>query len=689
MADKTFLVDAVAQFVQGDMWRDAVSHFLESHYKRFLLADPEDPKAQGKVTGYTLEQYDSFMAFKDRVERLLEDVVGDLGCSGNDLVEAIQENLKYESALSTEKRFCIQTLLTFDDYDAFCSRIMEYAAEKEVCGVDASSAGNAELSEWALQEAIARSIMEAQALGQLDETEASWVPWAQALVEMCQGEQDTAPAETSMTAGCCGSEAKEAAGFKAEAKHGDGDEIRDGRMEALEKILIRERFKVDLLVAQRIADANAQMKKQMLNLVAEAVDQDEREVFPPENTAEDELAGLFKHIETIQERLKDVKSRCFKFENVKREQMDTVYLYLKEKVHYRQDLVSQEKEISAFIFTHIQEKDESLIPLMLEWLLLESEQLRTQNQIQESLSSTQEEGYWTQAWDDASQAFYYVNSVTKESVWDPPVAGYYDINQAFQVPGQESTLASSSTGVWGTTDAGSADTKVAAELSDTSANAWGDTSVESSREIYSGEGGMPSLDQASSRLDATFELKIEPDATEVLEMESVLERISREHDQERKRLELVFELEKARQKEELRKRKERKRREKLAKKKKKAEDDALEQPPAKEEGELSAQPLPVPMTPRAAEKTEAKSDGKEPLTIMVPGHGKLDLSHLLSDAHATRHRQLKGITPARERAMLNPETLRYLTEQMVKKQPAVLGQQVRKEIVLEELADEK
>jgi hypothetical protein len=40
-------------------------------------------------------------------------------------------------------------------------------------------------------------------------------------------------------------------------------------------------------------------------------------------------------------------------------------------------------------------------------------------------------------------------------------------------------------------------------------------------------------------------------------MESVLERISREHDQERKRLELVFELEKARQKEELRKRKER------------------------------------------------------------------------------------------------------------------------------------
>ncbi|GMF18310.1 unnamed protein product [Phytophthora lilii] len=128
--EKGFLVDAVAQFVQGCEWRDAVTHFLETHYKRFL-ADPEDAKPQGKGAGYSLEQYDSFMAFKDRVERMLEKVVSELGCSGQDLVDAIQENLNYESALSTEKRFCIQTLLTFDDYDTFYSRISEYAAEKQ------------------------------------------------------------------------------------------------------------------------------------------------------------------------------------------------------------------------------------------------------------------------------------------------------------------------------------------------------------------------------------------------------------------------------------------------------------------------------------------------------------------------------------------------------------------------------
>lgn len=82
---------------------------------------------------------------------------------------------------------------------------------------------------------------------------------------------------------------------------------------------------MDLLVAQRIADANAQMKKQMLNLAAEAVDQDENtDGMSTEKAAEEELAGLFTQIETIGERLKDVKSRCFKFESVTQQQMDNM-----------------------------------------------------------------------------------------------------------------------------------------------------------------------------------------------------------------------------------------------------------------------------------------------------------------------------------------------------------------------------
>ncbi|ETN20870.1 hypothetical protein PPTG_01244 [Phytophthora nicotianae INRA-310] len=659
MAEKGFLVDAVAEFVNGTVWRDAVTHFLETHYKRFLT----DPTPESKVNGYTLEQYDSFMAFKDRVERMLEGVVSELGCSGEDLVEAIQENLKYKSALSTEKRFCIQTLLTFDDYDAFYSRIREYAAEKQAVGYDETVTGNAEISEWALQEAIARSLLEAHARGQLDEAEASWLPWAQAFVQMSEATAPSVGGEESTV------EAKESEA-RAETKdtaEDEPEEKEDIRMQELEKTLIRERFKVDLLVAQRIADANAQMKKQMLNLAAAVVNQDEQ-VEDVAISAEEELAGLFKHIETIGDRLKDVKARCFIFESVTQQQMDTIYLYLKEKVHYKQDLVSQEKEIATFIFTQVQEKDESLIPLMLEWLLLESEQLRTQNQIQEHLAGPRDEGYWTQVWDEASQAFYYVNSESQESVWEPPAAGFYDINNEFQVPGLEIENA--------TPVNDGLDSNAEAKEKDVSYTD-GSYNSETLTEI-------PSLEQASSQLDATFELTIGPDATEMVEMDNVLERISREHDQERKRLELVFELEKARQKEELRKRKEKKRREKLAKKQRQKEAEFQNEAP-KEDGEASAQPLPAPMSSRVA---EAKTEDNSHLGINVPGHGRIDLTHLLSDTHATRHRQLKGITPTHERVMLNPATLRYLTEQMVMKQPEVLGQQVRNEIVLEE-ADEK
>ncbi|ETI45781.1 hypothetical protein F443_09722 [Phytophthora nicotianae P1569] len=659
MAEKGFLVDAVAEFVNGTVWRDAVTHFLETHYKRFLT----DPTPESKVNGYTLEQYDSFMAFKDRVERMLEGVVSELGCSGEDLVEAIQENLKYKSALSTEKRFCIQTLLTFDDYDAFYSRIREYAAEKQAVGYDETVTGNAEISEWALQEAIARSLLEAHARGQLDEAEASWLPWAQAFVQMSEATAPSVGGEESTV------EAKESEA-RAETKdtaEDEPEEKEDIRMQELEKTLIRERFKVDLLVAQRIADANAQMKKQMLNLAAAVVNQDEQ-VEDVAISEEEELAGLFKHIETIGDRLKDVKARCFIFESVTQQQMDTIYLYLKEKVHYKQDLVSQEKEIATFIFTQVQEKDESLIPLMLEWLLLESEQLRTQNQIQEHLAGPRDEGYWTQVWDEASQAFYYVNSESQESVWEPPAAGFYDINNEFQVPGLEIDNA---TPVNDGLDSNAEAKEQDVSYTDGSYNSQTLTEI-------------PSLEQASSQLNATFELTIGPDATEMVEMDNVLERISREHDQERKRLELVFELEKARQKEELRKRKEKKRREKLAKKQRQKEAEFQNEAP-KEDGEASAQPLPAPMSSRVA---EAKTEDDSHLGINVPGHGRVDLTHLLSDTHATRHRQLKGITPTHERVMLNPATLRYLTEQMVMKQPEVLGQQVRNEIVLEE-ADEK
>lgn len=195
-------------------------------------------------------------------------------------------------------------------------------------------------------------------------------------------------------------------------------------------------------------------------------------------------------------------------------------------------------------------------------------------------------------------------------------------------------------------------------------------------------------------------------------MESVMERISREHDEERKRLELLFQVEKARQKEELRKRKEKKRRERMAKNKIKADAESKERRGAEgndgigEKADANAivravrEPPPplsarglLQQSPRLPMKAEEKSGAPQEkgFSIVVPGHGRVDLSHLLSDSHAKRFQERKGLPslqPPPPQTLLNPSTLRYLTEKMMKKDPTNWGYGTAKqELVLEETGD--
>lgn len=171
-----------------------------------------------------------------------------------------------------------------------------------------------------------------------------------------------------------------------------------------------------------------------------------------------------------------------------------------------------------------------------------------------------------------------------------------------------------------------------------------------------------------------------------------MKRISKEHDEERRRLELLFQVEQARQKEELRKRKEKKRRERLAKKTKAEDANSKDELASEVKGEsaiqqeppprlLSPRQLVLPQSPRlAAMKAETKDDtGRQVehdgLSVMVPGHGRMDLAHLLIDSRAKRFQDRKGLPPAQQQllpapqALLNPSTLRYLMEKMMKKDP--------------------
>lgn len=81
---------------------------------------------------------------------------------------------------------------------------------------------------------------------------------------------------------------------------------------------------MDLLVAQRIADGNASLKRQMLHLAELEAAKDE--VSP--STEEDELDSQFKQVEIVRDRLKEVKKQCFDFKDVTQEQMDKMFVLM-------------------------------------------------------------------------------------------------------------------------------------------------------------------------------------------------------------------------------------------------------------------------------------------------------------------------------------------------------------------------
>lgn len=156
MSGKEFLIDAVAQFLESTAWLEAVADFLETHFRAFLVpnkyydedtagskdskdsadsantvAAGDDEDTKRPTQSHSLAQYDAFMLFKDLVERLLEQVVADLGCSGDDLVAVLEDSARLGKHASPERQFFIKMLLSFESFSAFHKKISEFAAEKK------------------------------------------------------------------------------------------------------------------------------------------------------------------------------------------------------------------------------------------------------------------------------------------------------------------------------------------------------------------------------------------------------------------------------------------------------------------------------------------------------------------------------------------------------------------------------
>ncbi|OQR81037.1 hypothetical protein ACHHYP_16830 [Achlya hypogyna] len=426
-----FLVDAVRQFLQGDEWKVPVSQFMDMHKIAFV-------GLQGTQDEHTLQHHQIFMEFKEMAERLLEQIVADLGCDGASLVAALEEAVAREAGGPKEEEtlVLVQTLLSYDNFTSFCNLMGQYVEWNTIPTVPDD--GNVETnpsteapmgpaeakaylasSEWILQDVLARSVLEAHAAGSLNDEDLAYVPWAEAIMQMAESYNALAASDAN------------------EPSPAITDPILV-KMNELETNLTKEvrgRLRVDLLVAQRLAERNAAMRSQMHQLCLQAQNGAEPD------TKEPDIGYLCSRLEAIPNEIKAVKKKCFAVKSVSQPHMDEIYLFLKEKVHHKFDLAECQDEIAAFIFTRISPHDASIVPDLLQWLLLESEALDCAQELQalsfrSPRAEAKEENVndrWMQIWSDPDQAFYYLNTITNVTQWEPPMSkdgepilGYWD-----------------------------------------------------------------------------------------------------------------------------------------------------------------------------------------------------------------------------------------------------------------------
>ncbi|KAF0755788.1 hypothetical protein AaE_004856 [Aphanomyces astaci] len=483
-----FLLDAVAQFLKGDQWLEPVNAFMHANKLAFVgLAGPQE--------SYSLQQHAVFVEFKDLAERLLEGIVQDLGCEPSTFVAALEEAVVNEAGGPKEEevQLLVKTLLAYDDFHGFCALMqtyvewnavpsmppdeneMQFSGADEFQVVDGAAAFDATKyfgsHEWILQEVVARSLLDAQASGQLGDDDAAYLPWADAIMMMkahynnqttvaaYDVSDGTGEATTTTIEVSTGAPTNALLSWRIAERQLALESKMAAKMRSLEATLVHERLKVDLLVAQRLSERNAGMRLQMSALCQQSFSGSDAAV--DETTAgttlsaEAELCHLCDRMETIQVELKAIKKRCFGFKYVSQAHLDEIYLFLKEKIHFKHDLAQCESEIADFIFSRIQPSDSAIVPDLLQWLLLESEAHEVQVEVQSrSFLSPRAEAKevdlndrWVQHWSGDDGTYYYLNSVTGESRWDSPmskdgepIVGYWDndnqwVPYAFLAPG--------------------------------------------------------------------------------------------------------------------------------------------------------------------------------------------------------------------------------------------------------------
>ncbi|RHY89025.1 hypothetical protein DYB35_008112 [Aphanomyces astaci] len=343
-------------------------------------------------------------------------------------------------------------------------------------------------------------------------------------------------------------------------------------------------------------------------------------------SAEDELCHLCHRMETIQVELKAIKKRCFGFKSVSQAHLDEI---------------------------RIQPSDSAIVPDLLQWLLLESEAHEVQVEVQSrSFLSPRAEAKevdlndrWVQHWSGDDGTYYYLNSVTGESRWNPPmskdgepIVGYWDndnqwVPYAFLAPGDTPPV---------------------------------DMTADSKGDVTPLEQKLPPLE--TKPWTPSADLTVQHISTgPFMDVEASLQKVLQEHADESKKLEIalqgtsdmisssyrwpyhswliifLWEVEHARQTQDIQRRKAQRRKERKVKK---AAEEAHDGGDAKT---LVAPPPPVD------------------LSALNALRGKFDLLNLLSEADERVRRERRGDAAPKNDgtpASLNATSLRYLAEKL-------------------------
>ena len=311
---------------------------------------------------------------------------------------------------------------------------------------------------------MATTLKKASRSGNLSIEEQSLLGWADAILNL----QEKREAAKSRLAAMATSEESGTRTYKRQDS---------GGMTAAVSVLERERFRVDLLSAQRGgSDAYFYRAQAVRDVTAAHYGDDDR-------AREAALQLLLEQTEALRMEISQARSQAVAWCNnssntglnrhLGRDHMEHAYLYLNEKIRVGEDLSNDAvaSEIREFFQTELAQHEgfdgvdlTPLAPLLVSWLMLENESQTIEKSVHTVLAGgtldgmvglggrgrggTSAEDYsgaadneangtaegdlldlaslyvWDQYWDNESGHFYYVHRESGESTWDVPPEGF-------------------------------------------------------------------------------------------------------------------------------------------------------------------------------------------------------------------------------------------------------------------------